>query len=108
MSAQLIELSQSELRIAVLEDRAQSGRSVLAGLEKLRDADVLDMRAFSFADTVIYRVLYRVKTDELRSVIVAASTGEPVMEESPLGQVILACAQSVEILENGVLDIPAD
>ncbi len=88
-AAEVRELSQADLRLAVAEDRAIRTRTLIAGVEKFTGGDVLDIRAFARDAAVTYRILYRDKVGEIATLMVDGATGRAINPSSDEGQSVL-------------------
>ena len=90
-SADVTELSQSDLRAAIAADRAIPTRSLVSGVENFTGGEVLDIRAFiEGQETFIYRILYRGPDGDVQMLLVDGGTGRQVASASSVGQSIAA------------------
>ena len=86
--ADVQELSRSELRAAIAEERAIPTRSLVAGVENYTGGEVIDVRAFIDGTDLIYRILYRGDDDVVGTLLVDGKTGRAVGSASDVGQAI--------------------
>jgi len=93
-TAEVRELSQADLRLAVAENRAIRTRSLIAGVERFTGGDILDIRAFADGDSVTYRVLYRDGNGAIATLMVDGDTGRAVNPNSEEGQSVLNFASA--------------
>jgi len=92
-AAEIHEMSSAELRLAVLDDRAIGTRRLIAGIENFTQGDVMEVRAFLVDNVVMYRAMYRGSDGTVRSLIVDATNGHAVSENSSHGAQVASLAR---------------
>lgn len=92
-AAEIHELSRAELRSAVQSDRAIGTRRMIAGIEDFTQGDVMEVRAYLVDNIVMYRAMYRDADGTMRSLIVDATNGHAVSENSVHGSQVATLAR---------------
>lgn len=87
-SAEVVEMTQAELRHAVEQDRAIPTRALIGRIEDFTGGQVVDIRAFLDGSEVVYRILYLDDGGALGTVLMDGSTGLPVAPDTRIGEAI--------------------
>jgi uncharacterized membrane protein YgcG len=94
VTAEVRELSQADLRLAVAENRAIRSIALIAGVERFTGGDILDIPAFAQCNAVTYRILYRDDAGAIATLMVDGDTGRAVNLSSDKGQSVLSFASA--------------
>jgi hypothetical protein len=94
VTAEVRELSQADLRLAVAENRAIRSIALIAGVERFTGGDILDIRAFAQGNAVTYRILYRDEAGAIATLMVDGETGRAANPGSDEGRSVLSFANA--------------
>ncbi|WP_131802269.1 hypothetical protein [Yoonia tamlensis] len=92
--AQIVELSQSDLRAAIANDSVIPTRQMIAGVENFTGGDVMDVRVFLVDGTITYRILVSYGDGQLGSILVDGVRGTQIAQSSNIGSQVMAAAAS--------------
>lgn len=93
-TAQPIELSQSQMRQLVRDQKVLSAEIVVGDLSHSMGGTVMDIRGFSVEGVMTYRLLMQQRDGTVLEVLVDGTDGQPVGHDTPHGQIVSAVARS--------------
>ena len=105
-NAELRQLTQLQLRIAVQEGRVLDAATILDSLDQGDGAELLSLRAFEVDGTIVYHLIYRKALGELDTVWVNAQNASEIQPQSELGLLLssMRLSDAVEAPETAPQD----